>query len=90
MLTIYAGERQIVRESFKFVRKTGFLSREKISGSLQFERTLAAGPTALRVYVSTPGKPTKSILLEENLAGGSTPKLNIRVDADGRTAATLD
>ena len=31
-LTIYAGERQIVREPFKFVRKTGFLRSEKISG----------------------------------------------------------
>jgi tRNA A-37 threonylcarbamoyl transferase component Bud32 len=90
VLTIYAGERQIVRESFKFVRKTGFLSREKISGNLQFERTLPAGPVALRVYVSTPGKPTKSILLEENLGGGSTAKLRIQVDADGRTTAALE
>lgn len=90
VLTIYAGERQIVREPFKFVKKTGFLRSEKISGNLTFQRTLPAGPAALRIYVSTPGKPTKSVLLEERLAGGSTPRLNIRVDADGRTSAAIE
>jgi hypothetical protein len=89
-LTIYAGERQIVREAFKFVKKTGFLRSEKISGSLAFSRKLPAGPTSLRVYVSTPGKPTRTVLLERDLAGGSNPKLDVRVESDGITTATLD
>ena len=88
-LTIYAGERQIVREAFKFVRKTGFLRSEKISGTLNFQRTLPSGPISLRVYVSTPGKPTRSVLLEKELAGGTSPKLGIQVDGEGRTTATL-
>jgi hypothetical protein len=90
VLTIYAGERQIVREPFRFVRKTGFLRSEKISGSLSFERTLPAGAAALRVYVSVPGKPTKSVLVEGELAGGSTPTLDVKVDGEGRTTATLN
>jgi hypothetical protein len=89
VLTIYAGERQIVREPFKFVRKTGFLRSEKISGTLNFARKLPAGTAALRVYVSLPGRPTKSVLVEGVLAGGSAPKLDVRVDGEGLTTATL-
>ena len=89
VLTIYSGERQILRESFKFVRKTGFLRSEKISGSLAFERTLPAGAIALRVYVSVSGKPTRSIVVEGNLNGGSAQRLEIRVDDDGIATARL-
>ena len=90
VLTVYAGERQILRQSFKFVKKTGFLRSEKISGSLAAQRTLPAGAGALRVYVTLPGKPTRSIVVEGSLAGGSTRRLLVRVDGDGRTTAQLD
>ena len=63
-LTVYSGERQILREPFKFVKKTGFLSKEKIPGAIGAQRTLPAGAVALRVYVSLPGKPTKAIVVE--------------------------
>ncbi len=89
VLTIYAGERQILREPFKFVRKTGFLRSEKVSGSLEARRTLAPGPTTLRVYVSMPGKPTKAIALDANLAAGASHTLSVRVDAEGAATATL-
>jgi serine/threonine protein kinase len=89
-LTVYAGERQIVRAPFKFVRKAGFLRTEKISGSLTAQRTVAAGPVVLRVYVTLPGKPTKQIVVEGALAGGSSRRLIVRVDGDGRVTAQLD
>ena len=89
VLTIYSGERQIVREPFKFVRKTGFLRSEKISGSMNLDRTLPAGPIALRVYVSLPGKPTRSIVVEGVLAGGASRRLEVRVDGEGHATATL-
>ena len=89
-LTVYAGELQIFREPFKFVRKTGFLSKEKIPGALGAQRTLPAGPAALRVYVTLPGRPTKAIVVEGSLAGGSTRRLVVRVDADGLVSAKLD
>ena len=90
VLTVYSGERQIFREPFKFVKKTGFLSKEKIPGALRAQRTLPAGAVALRVYVTLPGKPTKAIAVEGTLAGGSTRRLAVRVDADGRVDAQLE
>ncbi len=90
VLTVYSGERQIFREPFKFVKKTGFLSKEKIPGALSAQRTLPAGAVALRVYVTLPGKPTKAIAVEGNLAGGSSRRLVVRVDADGRVDAQLE
>ncbi len=89
VLTIYAGERQILREPFKFVRKTGFMRTEKISGTIEAERRLPVGPVTLRVYVSLPGKPTKSIVLEQEIAGGGKYQLDVRTDAAGRTTAEL-
>ncbi len=90
VLTIYAGEKQILREPFKFVRRTGFLRSEKLSGSLEASRTLPAGAHTLRVYVTLPGKPTKVSVVEARLAGGSKRELEIRVDGEGRTAAELN
>ncbi|MEO7973212.1 MAG: hypothetical protein ABIU84_06450, partial [Thermoanaerobaculia bacterium] len=90
VLTVYSGERQIFREPFKFVKKTGFLSKEKIPGALSAQRTLPAGDVALRVYVTLPGKPTKAIAVGGALVGGSTRRLVVRVGADGAIAAQLD
>ncbi|MCB1008103.1 MAG: serine/threonine protein kinase [Acidobacteria bacterium] len=89
ILTIYAGERQIVREPFKFVRKTGFLRSEKISGELEARRTLDPGPTTLRVYVSMPGRATKAVVVDGELRPGAEQVLEIRVDEEGATTATL-
>ena len=90
VLTVYSGERQIFREPFKFVKKTGFLSKERIPGALSAQRTLPAGAVALRVYVTLPGKPTKAIVVEDNLVGGSNRRLIVRVDADARVDAQLE
>ena len=90
VLTVYSGERQILREPFKFVKKTGFLRQEKIPGALGAQRTLPAGPVGLRVYVTLPGKPTKAIVVEGDLAGGSTRRLIVRVDADALVTARLE
>jgi len=90
VLTIYAGERQIVREPFKFVRKTGFLRSEKISGQLEARRTLEPGATTLRVYVAMPGRPTKAVAVDGELFGGRDHTLTIRVDSEGTTTATLN
>jgi hypothetical protein len=89
VLTIYAGERQILREPFKFVRKTGFLRSQKISGTLEARRTLAPGPTTLRVYVSMPGKPTRAIAVDATLDPGGSHTLAVRVDAEGGASANL-
>ena len=89
VLTIYAGERQILREQFKFVRKTGFLRTERISGRLDAQRRVPTGPITLRVYVAMPGLPTKAVVVEGQIEGGRSYQLLIRVDPDGRATAEL-
>jgi serine/threonine-protein kinase len=89
VLTVYAGERQILREPFKFVRKTGFLRTEKVSGQLEAERRIPAGPMILRVYVAIPGKSTRTVTIEREIVGGRSYVLDIQVDGEGRATADL-
>ena len=89
VLTIYAGDRQILRESFRFVRRTGLLARERVSGTIEANRRIPAGPTTLRVYVALPGMATRAISVQGDLAGGSSSVLEIRVDGAGQTTAAL-
>jgi hypothetical protein len=89
VLTIYADDRQILRESFRFVRRTGLLARERVSGTIEANRRVPAGSTTLRVYVALPGEATRAISLEADLAGGSVRVLEIRVDTTGSTTAVL-
>jgi hypothetical protein len=90
VLTIYAADRQILREPFRFVRRTGFLAREKTSGTITATRKVAVGPLALKVYVTLPGKATRAILLDGVFAGGTSHTLVIRVDGDGNATAGLN
>jgi serine/threonine-protein kinase len=89
VLTIYAGDRQILRESFRFVRRTGLLARERVSGTIEANRRVPAGPTTLRVYVALPGTATRAVSIEGDLEGGSTRVLDIRVDGSGQTSVEL-
>jgi hypothetical protein len=89
VLTIYVGDRQILREPFRFLRRTGFLAREKTSGTIQAVRRLASGPQTLRVYVALPNQATRAISLQGTLPGAATTRLEIRVTANGVTTAQL-
>jgi len=89
VLTIYADERQVFREPFRFVRKTGFLQRERTSGTMEAVRKLEPGQQTLRIYVAIPGKATRAISLDANLVGGTSPALEIRVDEEGNASASL-
>jgi serine/threonine-protein kinase len=89
VLTVYAADRQILREPFRFVRRTGFLAREKVSGTIEANRRLAPGPVTLRVYVALEGEATRAISLDADLAAGSASVLEIRVDADGNATAAV-
>ncbi|MGH7338551.1 MAG: hypothetical protein ACREI7_13300 [Myxococcota bacterium] len=89
MLTIYAGDKQVLREPFRFVRRTGFLAREKTSGTIMATRKVPVGALALKVYVTLPGKATRAILLDGDFPGGASRTLVIRVDGDGNATAGL-
>jgi len=88
-LTIYAAERQILREPFRFVRRTGLLKREYLSGTIEAKRRVQSGPQTLRVYVQIEGAAAQLISVDVDLAGGSTRVLDIRVDDDGNAVAAL-
>ncbi|MCL4837118.1 MAG: serine/threonine protein kinase [Thermoanaerobaculia bacterium] len=83
VLTIYADDRQIVREPFKFAKRKGFLRSEKQPGSLRIERILASGPVVFRVYVALPGQPTRALTVGGEVAGGVSRTLRVRVGPDG-------
>jgi serine/threonine protein kinase len=89
VLTVYAADRQILREAFRFVRRTGFLAREKVSGTIEANRRLEAGPVTLRIYVALQGEATRVISLEADLAAGSSSVLEIRVDAGANATAIV-
>ena len=89
VLTIYADDRQIVREPFKFSKRTGFLRSEKQSGTLQVERVLPTGPVVFRVYVAVPGQPTRAVTVNGDIAGGARRSLRVRVGPDGVTTGEM-
>ena len=52
VLTVYADDRQIVREQFRFSKRTGFLRSEKQPGTLHYDKQLPSGRLVLRIYVA--------------------------------------
>jgi len=89
VLTIYANDRQIIREPFKFVRRTGFFSREKVSGTIEAVRRVPAGEVMIRVYVALQGQRTQTVTLGGTADGGSQVDLRIQVDGEGEISASL-
>lgn len=90
VLTVYAGERQMIREPFRFVKKSGLLKTEAVPGSLDLDMQLPPGRTTLRVYVSQPGKPTRSQALDVQISPGSQHTLKVQVDSEGRMAVRFE
>ncbi len=89
VLTIYVGERQVLRESFHFFKKTGMFKTEPMSGTITARRHLAAGSTSIRIYLALDDKPAQVTTLEGNFPSGGERVLKIRVAKDGRVQANL-
>jgi hypothetical protein len=83
VLTLYSGQEQILRRSFRFVEKKGFLRRRGVSGGFDSQVRLERGTHELRAYLSIPGRETQAKSLSGNLAGGSIRTLRVRVSAEG-------
>ena len=90
VLTIYAGERQILRESFHFFKKVSMFKSEPMSGTIEARRKLPAGATSMRIYLALGDKPARVTTLEGNFLGGSERVLKIRVSKDGQVTAGLN
>lgn len=87
VLTLYAGQQQLLREPFHFTEKAGFLRTRDVGG--HFERTLKLKPGQinLRVYVALDKTRTES--LDGNFLPGSSRTLEVRVGSAGELSVQL-
>jgi len=87
VLTLYAGEQQLLREPFRFTRRRSFFRTEEVSGG--FERTLeiAPGQSTLRVYVALDRTVVESV--QGNFPAGLTRVLEVDVDGSGKLEIKL-
>ncbi|HEX4954407.1 MAG TPA: serine/threonine-protein kinase [Thermoanaerobaculia bacterium] len=87
VLTVYADKRQLLRESFRYSEKSGFMRSKGTSGSLERQVTIPAGPATLRVLVVLDKTEVETV--QGNFRPGATRTLEIRVSADGIVRVTL-
>lgn len=90
VLTIFVNGSQVMRESFRFVRRKGLFRSEAIAGNLQARRTIGAGDVGLKVYVTLGGRAARLVELGGTFAGGAQRTLHIRVTKEGEPSATLE
>jgi tRNA A-37 threonylcarbamoyl transferase component Bud32 len=89
VVTVYLNDQQLLRQSFKFVKRTNVFRSEGQPGSLSETRTVVAGDARLRVIVALDGKQTRVVQIAGNFPGGSTRTLAVRVDAEGNVTGNL-
>lgn len=90
VLTIYAGQEQILKESFRFVEKVNVFKSRGTTGQITANRKLRAGVVGLKVYIYRKGAGTQFTELEGDFPGGTTRQLKIRLTADGKLTARLE
>jgi len=90
VVTIYAGERQVLREPFHFFKKTGMFKTEPMSGTIAARRHLSPGASGLRIYLTLNDKPAQVTTLEGNFLAGGERVLKIHVTKEGQVTAALN
>jgi hypothetical protein len=90
VLSIYAGPRRLVSESFSFYKKTGRFRSAPSAGRVQVTGHLPAGPARLRVYVAPPGQQPVVSTVDADLRGGTSPLLRIRIDRQKKLSVTVE
>jgi type IV secretory pathway VirB10-like protein len=90
VLTIYFGKEQLARESYRFFRREGLFKSVPTAGTVDNHYKVPAGPATLRILVALPGHPAISQVLEGNFPGGTTRRLEIRLDGKRHLSAHLE
>lgn len=90
VVTVYAGNNQLLKETWEFWEKKGFFSKRPKPGRIQSSTNLPKGPIELLVYVQVEGKPTRKSNHDVDLVGGSTNTLRIRVSASGEVDVAVE
>ncbi len=89
VLTIYFGQEQLARESYRFFRRESLFKTVPTAGTVDNHYKVPAGPATLRILVALPGHPAISQVLEGNFPGGTTRRLEIRLDENRHLSAQL-
>ena len=89
VLTIYAGQKQILGEPFRFYKRTGLFRNQPESGRIEASRQLQAGATTLRVYVALPKRPPVVTTVQAQLAGGASRLLKLHFDQSAKLSVSL-
>ena len=90
VLSVYAGPRRLVRESFSFYQRTGRFRSEPRAGRVQVTPQVDSGPTRLRVYVALPNQQPVVSTVDADLRGGSAPLLRIHFDRQKKLTVTVE
>ncbi len=90
VLTIYVGEEQLAQETYRFYRREGLFRTVPTAGTVDNHYAVPSGPATLRILVALPGRPAISRVLEGNFPGGSTRRLEIRLDENQELTARLE
>ncbi len=89
VVTVYMAESQVLRRSFRYLERKGFMRSKEISGGFDEQVRVPAGPTDLRVYLSLPGRETQVARLSGILPPGAIRALQVRVSAAGTLSVEL-
>ncbi|HLE83750.1 MAG TPA: hypothetical protein VJG13_05375, partial [Thermoanaerobaculia bacterium] len=90
VLTVYVGQEQLLRESFRFYRKESFFRVVPAAGEIENSYTVASGEATIRVLVALPGRPALSRVLEGELPDAGGRRLTVRLSEDRTLTARLE
>jgi serine/threonine protein kinase len=88
ILTVYAGDQQILSESFRFEVKKGAFGRRKAAGTISAQREVPATTKTIRVYLVIGGD-TKLITLEPDFGTTDLRRLEILFNKRGELEAQI-
>jgi hypothetical protein len=89
VLTIYADDKQVLSEDFRFEgRRRGLLGRRKAAGELSARQAVPRDTRSLRVYMLV-GNETRLVTLEPDLTDADSYRLVVTLTRKGELEAIL-
>jgi hypothetical protein len=88
VLTVYAGQQQLLREPYRFSEKAGFLRTRGVAGSFERSIKLQPGPQQLRILVALDRTRTETV--DGNFPPGITRTLEVNVGVSGELSVRLN
>jgi len=89
VLTLYANEEQILKEQFRYEKKSRLLRPKRPLGGFETTRKISSDIQSLRIYLLVDGE-SKLTTVSTDLSAGETRTLNIEVLRKGAIEASLE